>query len=99
MGPFSNMKPTWLQDDGVTVPERHLGLHMPADEDVPKDLVARLGRLMEEYVDLDLLLTEARSATVPAPPAPSPPQAMPPAGPRVRIGVAKDAAFSFYYWE
>ena len=90
-----------VQDEEVTIPERHLGLHMPEDGSVPNDYLARLARLIEAHVDLDGVMEVAAQARVPAcassaPPAPQPP---PPGTPRVRIGVARDAAFCFYYHE
>ena len=40
VGPFI----VWhMQDDSVAVKERHLGLHRPADVDVPGDNAERLG--------------------------------------------------------
>ncbi|AOJ24813.1 cobyrinate a,c-diamide synthase [Burkholderia seminalis] len=77
-------------DAGITLPERHLGLHQPADID---DLDARLERAA------DVL---ARTALAELPPAVAfaAPDAAAPL-PRVlagkRIAVARDAAFSFIY--
>ena len=73
------------------VAERHLGL-LPADEatlDVLADAVA-------EYVDLEAVLRIARTAPplVVAGSSAFPPM---PLAPSVRIGVARDEAFSFYY--
>ena len=80
----------------VLIRERHLGL-VPVDEDrglLP--VVERAADLVSRYVDLDRLLETAASAPplprVPADPAPPP-------APRVRLGVARDRAFTFYYAE
>ncbi len=73
----------------LVVPERHLGLHLP--HEARKDHVDRLAALVEEHVDLDLLL---RVAATDRPPAPAPVSAR---RPLVRIGVARDEAFCFYY--
>ena len=78
------------------VRERHLGLHMPGDEDVPGDYIARLAHLVEDSLDLDCLLEIAGRAETPSV-AVDPPQR--PAGQRIRLAVARDAAFCFYYTE
>jgi len=72
----------------IAVPERHLGL-------VSAELAARPGWVPDlaawgETLDLDALLSLARVPEVVASPLPTAP-------PRVRIGVARDAAFHFYY--
>lgn len=84
----------------MAIPERHLGLHMPGDESVPAGLVDALADLVSTHVDLDAVLALAAEASPPAdadaeaaPPAPP----APPQGPPVRIAVARDAAFCFYY--
>lgn len=98
------------------MPERHLGLHMPADDGVPHNLVALLAALVAAHVDLDALLELGATAEVPPPPpaTPTAPAEQAPAAdaadaqqqqrqqqgeqPRaVRIAVARDAAFCFYY--
>eukprot|EP00929_Paragymnodinium_shiwhaense_P070475 TRINITY_DN35686_c0_g1_i7.p1 TRINITY_DN35686_c0_g1~~TRINITY_DN35686_c0_g1_i7.p1 ORF type:complete len:1087 (-),score=152.60 TRINITY_DN35686_c0_g1_i7:56-3316(-) len=73
--------------------ERHLGLHMPRQGD---EHVQELGALLASHVDLDQLLQLASSAVMPlAPPAAavSSTRRLPP----VRIAVARDDAFCFYY--
>jgi cobyrinic acid a,c-diamide synthase len=76
---------------------RHLGL-VPAQE-VP-DLDRRIEALAQaarNFLDLPALLAAARAAP-PLPPAPAPrPRGRRQAGRPVRIGLARDAAFSFYY--
>ena len=78
----------------MAIDERHLGL-MPSNE--AEAAQARIDAIADHvggHVDLDALLDIARSA--PAFPAPPPePEEMPVA--RVRIAVARDAAFGFYY--
>lgn len=73
----------------IVVPERHLGLHLP--HEARQSYVDRLATLVEEHVDVDELLrvslTERRS------PPPQPVRR----SPTVRIGVARDDAFCFYY--
>ncbi|MHB1951335.1 MAG: cobyrinate a,c-diamide synthase [Acidiferrobacteraceae bacterium] len=75
--------------------ERHLGL-MPSNE--ADDAASRIARIQEEVsnsVDIERLLAVARSAPALAvPDAPEPPPAP---GTRIRVGIARDAAFAFYY--
>ncbi len=101
--------PAVLQNEGVVIPERHLGLHMPADETVPPNVVEALSELVSTHVDLDALLAMAATAELPQLPAGAA-AAPEPAGaaasvqptaraqqPPVRVAVAHDAAFCFYY--
>lgn len=77
------------RDDGLTLPERHLGLVQAEETD---ELDARLDRLADAVaaaVDLDAVVamaapTRAGRGVLPRPPA-------------QRIAVARDAAFSFLY--
>ncbi len=74
------------------IPERHLGLHMGAEDPISREAIAELAETMEEFVDLDRLLEIARlpgdsvaecnTVTMPA---------------TVRLAVARDKAFCFYY--
>lgn len=76
----------------ATVPERHLGL-VTADETAwSRDDVRRLAALARDHLDLGRLLdvTEVREP----PPSPAEPTAT---APSVRVAVARDAAFCFYY--
>lgn len=74
--------------DDLSVPERHLGLVSGALAARPgwEEALATWGATL----DLDVLLALARVPEVPAIEPPATP-------PRVRIGVAHDAAFHFYY--
>jgi cobyrinic acid a,c-diamide synthase len=73
----------------LVVPERHLGLHLP--HEARAEYVDQLATLIEEHIDLDALLAnsgiERRTAQAAAP---SPPQ-------RIRLALARDEAFCFYY--
>ncbi|NLM29383.1 MAG: hydrogenobyrinic acid a,c-diamide synthase (glutamine-hydrolyzing) [Methanomicrobiales archaeon] len=73
----------------LAVRSRHLGLEMASEDDT----MARFGAVVEETCDIAGIVDLARSA----PPLPAPPE--PPDRPEahVRIGVANDAAFCFYY--
>ncbi len=87
------------------LPERHLGLLPPAEHGARADAVREVGELAERFLNLDAILTVARSAPPLA--APSAEAAVVPdgsiAGPdprsEIRIGVFQDAAFQFYYPE
>lgn len=76
---------------GLTLPERHLGLVAAEAARDAEARVAAIAAHVAAHVDLDAL----RRLAAPVPVAePGPPT---PEGERVRIGVARDAAFSFYY--
>jgi len=84
----------------LTMAERHLGLHTGAEGALTTELIGRLAHAVEQGIDLDRLLAlaaplslahEARDRRHAG--------AAPVAHGRVRIGVARDAAFQFYYAE
>jgi cobyrinic acid a,c-diamide synthase len=76
----------------LTLSSRHLGLVMASE--VNRE--SALAGIFEECCDLEAILELARAA----PPLPGPVGPPPPARPaRVRIGVARDAAFCFTYQE
>ena len=84
-----------LKNQSLALESRHLGL-VPAGE--VADLSAKLGRLAEaaaETLDLDGLIKLAQTA----PEMEIPPLSLPATTlrPRVRLGLARDAAFNFYY--
>lgn len=83
------------RDDSLTLPERHLGLVPAWERDLAPGL-DRLGQLVEEHIDLDKLLDLARSAQdYPEHET----RLFPPTQPleRVKVAVAMDRAFHFYY--
>lgn len=83
------------RDPGVVLPERHLGL-VPAAE-AGADAVARLAQRVEEDVDLEAVLALAAAAPSLAP-APVARGGVASSGRRrVRLGLALDEAFHFYY--
>lgn len=75
----------------LVVPERHLGLHLP--HEARQDYVQTLASLVDQHIDVDALLQAGRIARR------TPPPATEPTPPRVRVGVARDEAFCFYYPE
>ncbi len=81
-------------DERMAIAERHLGL-IPSNEAQAAgaridDIAARVAA----QVDLDRLLAVARQAAPLSAPAPVSSTAD---GPSVRVGIARDAAFGFYY--
>lgn len=78
---------------GVTLESRHLGLITAAEVEDLHEKLQILAEQVEKTVDLDGLLALARDAeplTYEIPCLPKP-------GEKVRIGVARDKAFCFYY--
>ena len=47
------------KSDDLSLPERHLGLHMPSDAEDPRPLIEHLADVIEQHVDLDELLRVA----------------------------------------
>jgi len=75
--------------DDMAVASRHLGLRMAIEEPA----MERFGSIVEESCDVDRIIDTAGRA----PELPDRPVPFVPAQQRVRIGVAQDAAFCFYY--
>ncbi|MFQ6758152.1 MAG: cobyrinate a,c-diamide synthase [Deltaproteobacteria bacterium] len=78
--------------DDFLVSGRHLGLHMDHDEPLSSERINRIADVMAQHVDLALL--REKGAVLP--------EIRGPAGvrktvPCVRLGIARDAAFCFYY--
>ena len=85
----------WLtRNPDITIPERHLGLHTAAEQNDWPARCDSFAAFAEAHLNLDFLLRgEIWPHTTPAArPPKSPPQEN-----RVRLAVAKDRAFSFYY--
>ncbi|MFN8638940.1 MAG: cobyrinate a,c-diamide synthase [Dehalococcoidia bacterium] len=85
----------WLPRDAeIALPERHLGL-TPTFEGAPDaDLEARLIQLVESHIDVGALLARMGEVDTTAPARLFPSTAV---APRVRVAVARDRAFHFYY--
>ena len=88
------------QDDGIVIKERYLGLQMPHElQSLPVHL-AKLADLVEAHIDMEQVFQIAAKAQVPALSKPLRRSADLRNGQQhVRIGYAKDAAFTFYYNE
>lgn len=83
------------RDQALTLPERHLGLVTAAEGALTRELRQRLAETVERSVDLDRVFALAAPVSDTARAS----VATRPAQPRVRIGVARDTAFQFYYAE
>jgi cobyrinic acid a,c-diamide synthase len=81
------------RDQELAIPERHLGLATAEDHPLDQAYLERLADLLEANLDLEGLLAALPRLTLPEAPAPV-------AAPQVvRLGVARDRAFCFYYPE
>ena len=82
----------------LAFPERHLGLLMADETNVPQRLLDGWGRLAAEWLDLDAIVALARSApALEVADASDVKQLDSRSRLRCRIGVAYDASFHFYY--
>jgi cobyrinic acid a,c-diamide synthase len=81
------------EDPRLAIVERHLGLMPSSETDDASSIVAAIAAAVEAGVDVDRLLT------IDAPRLPNSgfARVAAPSGSRVRIGIARDAAFGFYY--
>ena len=89
--PVLGYVPHWQE---VQIPSRHLGLLMAEEYPLQGNSLAQLIQLAEEHIKLDMLLALADRQPRPLPPQIS---VNPQTTASVRIGVARDAAFCFYY--
>lgn len=84
------------RDEAMVIDERHLGLIPSNEEHAAAALLGTIRDKVAAQVDLDALLAIAHSAS-PAPHADH--VAITTTPPDVRLGIARDAAFGFYYPE
>lgn len=82
-----------VHNPDLAMPERHLGLVTREDHPLGRDTVERLADLIEESIDLNLLLDSLNELKPPAQIEDS----LNPCENTVRIAVARDNAFCFYY--
>lgn len=83
-----------LRDAGITIPERHLGLVTREDHLLDDESIDRLAALIENSVDLDALLSNLTQTSLTGRSR----RRLPIQNEkRVRIGIARDSAFCFYY--
>ena len=83
--------------EAISIPERHLGLYTQADHFLSESSVSQLAALLEENIDLDAFLQHLRDCRGFKTAAEAEPAALETRDERVRIGVANDNAFCFYY--
>jgi len=82
-------------DERLMIVERHLGL-MPSNESKESSArIAALGAAIEDQVDLDKLISLSQKQPLKLPARAS--VSIIPSATKVRIGIAKDRAFGFYY--
>ena len=82
-------------DAALHIDAPYLGLIPAAEQAQAQQAVERLGERTGAYLDLSALQAAAETAPQLAAPATSPPREA--AGPPLRIGIAHDRAFNFYY--
>jgi cobyrinic acid a,c-diamide synthase len=80
----------------IGIIQRHLGLKPAREELEPEKAVDAIAAIVSDSVDLDRVMAIAESAP-PLKPIPLEDETIPP--PYVRIGIAQDRAFTFYYPE
>lgn len=82
------------RDQALEIPERHLGL-IPANESHKADsTIVRLADAVSSSVDIDRIMQIAESSEAPVS-AETPDSGRP--GTDIRIAIARDSAFNFYY--
>jgi cobyrinic acid a,c-diamide synthase len=81
------------RDKSLEIAERHLGLIPSNEESAARDKITHIRELVGKQVDLDKLLSVAGHTSLTFVPAAMAPAVSTP----VRIGIARDAAFGFYY--
>jgi cobyrinic acid a,c-diamide synthase len=81
------------EDPQLAIAERHIGLTPTGEDDVAQSRIALLAAAVARQVDVARLL-EATTSPAPLSAVPPPVSA---AHPNVRIGIARDRAFGFYY--
>jgi cobyrinic acid a,c-diamide synthase len=79
------------EDPALAIAERHLGLIPATESAFAAERIARIAQAVAAGVDLDRLLAVAAEL------APAPPPRRPIAAADLRIGIARDRAFGFYY--
>ena len=82
------------RDDRITIAERHLGLVPSNETDAARSRIDEIAAHISAQVEFDRLLAISRQA---APLTDGAPATEAAGGAPVRIGIARDAAFGFYY--
>jgi len=79
------------QSDNITLSSRHLGLIPSVEVEALDEKVDQVAQMVESTIDLDLLMTLAKAAVSHKPLSPQM------GDKRLRLGLAKDESFNFYY--
>jgi len=82
-----------IRNETITIPERHLGLVTREDHPLTRQTIGSLADIIEKNIDLDRLLSALPEFNLPR--ADEKATGLP--GKKVRIAVARDNAFCFYY--
>jgi cobyrinic acid a,c-diamide synthase len=82
------------REQSLAIPERHLGLVTSEEHPLTEAYLLQLADVMEAHLDLEALLALMPSVALGEKAVPEPEIL-----PRVRLGVARDQAFCFYYPE
>lgn len=82
------------RNSALDLGERHLGLTPPSETSELTRRITKIGEIVGAAIDFELLAELAASAPALAPPAPI---ALAPIFKGLRIAVARDSAFGFYY--
>jgi cobyrinic acid a,c-diamide synthase len=83
-----------VHDQQIEIPERHLGLVTREDHALSKDQIQKLAHMLEQAIDIDRLIDTLPEIDMPAQGSIA---SKKPETKDVRIGVAMDNAFCFYY--
>jgi len=83
-----------VNDENIAIPERHLGLVTPEDHALDQKTIGLLADIVEKSIDLDLLIKNLPDLNVSRR---LKPLSQDPRDKTVRIAVARDNAFCFYY--
>jgi len=84
------------ENSGLQIIERHLGLVPSNEHESAEAQIRLLGETIASQVDMERLITVGADSSLPRPALPAAAVASEPTNP-VRIAVARDAAFGFYY--
>ncbi len=84
-------------DDSLTIVERHLGLVPSNEATEADDRIAVIAASVADQVDLHQILALATQAPPLTEVSAVPAASAPATAPDVRVGIARDAAFAFYY--